>query len=109
MTQWHRFGGPEVDFETRQRTIAFRELEQHFARLLLSEWRKTVPEDPLFGSNASTRLQENLMDEAVAEVWAESGQLGIASMLEEQMALQDAHNRARLEAAGQDSTTRLVK
>lgn len=91
MTQWHRFTGPDVDFDERKQEVAFKELEQHFARLLLAEWRKMVPEDPLFGSDASTRLHNDMMDEAIAQEWAESGQLGIAQLLEEQM---DRHERA---------------
>ena len=96
MTQWQRFAGPDVDFEERKREVAFRELEQHFARQLLAEWRKMVPDDPLFGSDSSTRLQNDMMDEAVAQAWADSGQLGIARMLEEQMSLREEQARAQL-------------
>jgi len=97
MTQWQRFAGVDVDLDERKREVAFRELEQHFARMLLSEWRKMVPEDPIFGSDASTRLHNDLMDEAIAQEWADSGQLGIARMLEEQMSMREDQARAQLE------------
>lgn len=102
MTQWHRFAGPDIDFDERKQEVAFRELEQHFARMLLSELRKMVPEDPLFGDDSATRLHNDMLDEAVAQEWADSGQLGIAKMLEEQLSQREDQARAQLERAEAD-------
>ncbi|MFO7776007.1 MAG: rod-binding protein [Candidatus Hydrogenedentota bacterium] len=65
--------------------LALKEMERFFAYLLLQEMRKTVPDDGLFKQTPARGKYEELMDDVLAEQWAESGQLGLADMLEEQL------------------------
>ncbi|MFP4171348.1 MAG: rod-binding protein [Candidatus Hydrogenedentota bacterium] len=65
--------------------LALKEMERFFSYMLLQEMRKTIPDDGLFKQTPAMRQYEELMDDVLAEQWAESGQLGLADMLEKQL------------------------
>jgi len=74
-----------VEQDAAREKLAFKEMERFFAYMLLQEMRKTIPDDGLFPETPAMRMYEELMDDVLAEQWAESGQLGLAQALEEQL------------------------
>jgi len=76
----------------KQRTT-LRELERLFAYMLLQEMRRTVPEDSLLGSGLATQIQADMLDDALSGAIAESGQLGIAKLIEDQIQAAAIHNQ----------------
>ena len=74
-----------VEQDAAREKMALQEMERFFAYTLLQEMRKTIPDDGLFEQTPAMRMYEELMDDVLAEQWAESGQLGLAQMLEEQL------------------------
>jgi Rod binding domain-containing protein len=77
-------GAASVNQEVKQRN-ALRELERLFAYMLLQEMRRTVPEDNLLGSGLATQMQSDMLDDALSGAIAESGQLGLAKLIEDQI------------------------
>jgi Rod binding domain-containing protein len=80
--------GAVLQQATRDAT-AFRELEHFFAYTLLQEMQKTVPRDGLFDGGLQSDFQRDMFNDIVAGKIAESGQLGIAKMMEEQLRIQE--------------------
>lgn len=78
----------------QRREVAFKELEHYFAKTLLQEMRKTIPEDSLFGGS-EMQTYEEFLDDALGAQMAESGQLGIAAVLEEQLRIQEMQHQIR--------------
>lgn len=79
--------------------MALRELEHHFLYMLMREMRKTVD---IAGQSAKSRdkeVYEEMMDDALSDVMARSGQLGVAKQLEQQL-----HQVTRQTVAGTDKT-----
>lgn len=74
-----------ADLQDVKRDVAAKELEHLFAYMLLQEMRKTVPRGGLFDSGQSQRIQEEMFDDALAKAIAESGQLGIAELVTQQL------------------------
>lgn len=64
--------------------LAFKEMERLFLNILLKEMKKTVPEGTLFPKSASSRHFEEMLDDVLSFQMAQTGQLGIAKVLEEQ-------------------------
>ena len=81
--------GVTLDDSARER-MAFQELEQAFAYMLLQEMRKTVPSGTLFEDNQTKDLYNQFMDDMVAKEWAKSGQLGIADQMIAQQRMKEA-------------------
>lgn len=77
---------------------AFREMEHFFAYMLLQEMQKTVPKDTLFDGGLQSDFQRDMFNDIVAGKIAESGQLGIAKVMEEQLRVQSTQAALR----GQD-------
>lgn len=99
--------GVSLDTSAREQ-MAFKELEQAFAYMLLQEMRKSVPSGTIFEDNQTKDLYGQFMDDAVAKEWTESGQLGIAEqMVAEQRAFEASqHYRAQiLKAEAQSADT----
>lgn len=69
---------------------ALQEFEQIFLYQLLSEMRKTVPDDALFGHSSEQDYMKEMMDDHLAGEMAKSGQFGIARQMAEQMKLRPA-------------------
>ncbi|MBN2307531.1 MAG: rod-binding protein [Candidatus Hydrogenedentes bacterium] len=65
--------------------MAVEELEHFFVFTLLQEMRKTIPEDGLLGGGFESELFNQMLDDALSEKIAQSGQLGIADMVQEQL------------------------
>ncbi len=84
--------------EGQRRETAFRELEHYFAQTLLREMRRTVPEDSLFGGS-EMKTYEEFLDDALSAQMAERGELGIASMLEQQLRVDEMRHQLQGEAA----------
>lgn len=65
--------------------LALKELDHLFAYQLLQEMRKSVPKDGLLSGGHEQRLFEDMLDDALAKSVADSGQLGIARQIEQQL------------------------
>lgn len=89
--------------EAHKSTMAFKELEQLFIYNLLEEMRKTVPRDDLFGDSQARQVFEGYMDETVSKAWSESGQLGIADMMEREYMANQRAQEVRAAVLSKDS------
>ena len=67
-----------------RKKLAYRELEHIFLKQLLDEMSKTVPKDALFGGGAEADYQQEIFNDALSGAMADSGQFGIAKLLEHQ-------------------------
>lgn len=81
----HAFEHGPLAQDAARRRVALKEMEQYFARLILREMRATIPEGGLFPRSAQQTHFEEMLDDALSAEMAESGQLGLARMLEEQL------------------------
>ena len=62
------------------------QLEGVFLNMLLSEMRKTVPQQSIFGKNSQTEeVFQGMLDQQRADDMAKSGSFGIARVLENQL------------------------
>jgi len=77
---------------------AFRELEHFFAYMLLQEMQKTVPRDGLFDGGLQSDFQRDIFNDILAGSIAESGQLGVAKVMEEQLRIQNMQQKLFAEA-----------
>lgn len=73
--------GHDVSDDQRKQ-VAFKELEKVFTYMLVKEMRNTVPDDGLFGNSPMSRAFKDFMDDAIAQEWANSGQLGLAEQMQ---------------------------
>ena len=64
---------------------ALQEFERLFLYKLLREMRKTVPADPLLGKSSQKDFFEEMLDDVLAGKMVESGQLGVAKQIEQQL------------------------
>lgn len=67
-----------------RKKLAYRELEHVFLKQLLDEMYKTVPKDALFGDGAEADYQREIFNDALSGAMADSGQFGIAKIMEQQ-------------------------
>ena len=96
-----------LDESARER-VALKELEQYFVFTLLQEMRKSIPKNGLFDGGFEARIRDQMMDDALSAAVAESGQLGIARMVEEQLRIADLQQQIRApEPAGPSPATDL--
>ncbi len=102
-------GLANVDAFREQRSDrAYKAFEAMFLQVMLKEMRKTVPSDGgIFPKTEATETFEEMLDAALAQNMAESGQLGIARQLAAEaarneagaaLALERSLNRAGIEA-----------
>lgn len=90
----------EIGLHAKNREAqAFKELEHFFIFTLLKEMRKTVPDGGLFEKTSEFRLFEEMLDDALSLQMAESGQMGIAKMLEEQLRVQELQQKLQVPLA----------
>jgi flagellar protein FlgJ len=73
---------------------ACRGFESLFIRILLEEMRKTVTQSSVFGSRREEWYFTEMLDDSLADAMAESGGVGLADVLYDQLA------RQRLEIRG---------
>lgn len=85
---------PHLDDGARQEK-ALKELEGVFLHLLLKEMRKSVPEGGLLGDSPAQKMFQEMLDEVYAQKMADSGQLGIAKSMADQIALQGKQREVR--------------
>ena len=85
-----------------RRRVALKELEQHFIFTLLQEMRKTIPKGGAFGRGFEGRMQEEMLDDALSSAIAQSGQFGIAKMVEEQLRVAEMQHRLKGSVRSQD-------
>ncbi len=81
-------GPPDPNATGARAKAAFKELEQFFIYQMLREMRDTVEDGGLFERSPAMEQYEDLMDDALATNMAESGQFGIAKLMEEQLRVQ---------------------
>ncbi len=73
-----------------RKETAFREMEHFFAYMLLQEMQKTVPKDGLLDDGGlQSDFQRDMFNDIAAGKIAESGQLGIAKIMEDQLRVQN--------------------
>lgn len=77
----------------KREAAVLQELEHFFLYQLLTEMRKTVDDGGLFTREGGLAVFEDLMDDAIAQKMAESGQLGIANAIEAQLHQHDVQSR----------------
>lgn len=76
-------------FEGARREQALEDLEHFFIFTLMKEMRKSINESGLFPHDPSLDFYEEMLDDALSRNMAESGQFGIAKMMEEQLRIQE--------------------
>jgi len=80
------------------------QLEGVFVNMLLSEMRKTVPQQSIFGKSSQTEeVFQGMLDQQRADDMARSGSFGIARVLENQLresVLSDAKNESQAQVPG---------
>ncbi len=86
--------GAALEQASRDAT-AFQEMEHFFAYMLLQEMQKTVPRDGLFDGGLQSDFQRDMFNDIVAGKIAESGQLGIAKVMEDQLRIQNLQKSLR--------------
>jgi len=65
--------------------VAARELEHFFLYTLLKQMRSSMTEGGLFEKSRATKIYDDLLDDALAKHMADSGQMGLAQLLEAQL------------------------
>lgn len=80
--------------DARREQVALKAFEQQFVYQLLREMRKTVMKSDMLKSYA-TDTYEEMLDESLSEGMAESGQLGIARMVADQLAIERRQHQIR--------------
>lgn len=65
--------------------------EQVFLKQLFAEMRKTIPKTNMMGgeSNKEQEMFEGMLDEERAKAWSQSGGIGLASVMYEQLKQQN--------------------
>jgi len=74
----------DLDAAPGRKKLAYRELEHVFLKQLLDEMYKTVPKDALFGNGIESDYQREIFTDALSGAMADSGQFGIAKLMEQQ-------------------------
>lgn len=65
---------------------ACRMFESYFLQLMLKEMRKTIPESGLVNRSQAEKIFTDLMDQSLADRSTQAGSMGLADMLERQLA-----------------------
>ncbi len=88
-----------------RRNLALKELEQYFVFTMLQEMRATVPEDGIFGDGMATEIYNEMLDDALSSEIAESGQFGIARLIEDQLRIADLQRQLKTSHPSRMSAT----
>lgn len=83
-------------FNEAKQAHALKELEHQFTYMLLQEMRKSVDVDGPISRSQAQREYDDMLDDALSEAWASSGQIGIRAQIEAQMRGEDARHDACL-------------
>ncbi|MBM3463045.1 MAG: flagellar biosynthesis protein FlgJ [Armatimonadetes bacterium] len=68
---------------------AVQQFEQVFLKQLFSEMRKSVPKTNLMGEGKEQEMFEGMLDDERAKAWSQSGGIGLADMMYQQMKKQN--------------------
>lgn len=79
--------GLDLSSSPARKKLAYRELEHTFLKQLLDEMYRSVPKDSLSGSGVASDYQQEVFNDVLSAAMADSGQFGIANMMEQQDAL----------------------
>lgn len=74
----------DLNAAPERKKLAYRELEHVFLKQLLDEMYKSVPKDALFGGGSEADYQREIFNDALSGAMADSGQFGIAKLMEQQ-------------------------
>lgn len=74
-----------VDDDEPLRAKAAQQLASLFIFQLLQEMRKTIPKSGLWDGGRAQEIYEEMLDERLADMIATNGQLGIASMIHQEL------------------------
>lgn len=85
-------GNADVEvFRAERADRAYKSFEAMFLQILLKEMRKSVPDEGgIFPKSSAQDTYEEMLDGALSQNMAESGQFGIAKQLAEEAARQEA-------------------
>lgn len=101
--RYAQFTAPVVGSEARA-TKAFEEMEHLFLNELLKVMRKSIFKGGLFERSSITDQYEALLDDALSHHMAESGQMGIAKIMEAEFRARELQRTYSRESLGQAST-----
>ncbi len=87
-----------LESDAQREKLAFQEVERLFAYMLMQEMRNTVPDDGLFPETPAQRMYDQIMDDVLAGEWAETGQMGLAEKLAEQLQADTIQNQLQRKA-----------
>lgn len=76
--------------------MATQELEHTFAYTLLQELRDEPIKGGLFEDSNASQIYNDMMTDALSDIWAKTGQLGIANMVARQLAEEKAGEFSKL-------------
>lgn len=76
-------------FEAGRRKKAVQDLEHYFMSMLMKEMRKSINEGGLFPKDPALDFYQEMLDDSFSRSMAESGQLGIGAMVEQQLRIQE--------------------
>ena len=77
-------------FKAAREKQALQEFERVFLYQLMREMRKTVPADSLFKDSSQKAFFDEMLDDVMAGKMAESGQLGVAKQIKQQLHLRES-------------------
>ena len=68
---------------------AVQQFEQVFLKQLFTEMRKSVPKTDLFGQGKEQEMFEEMLDDERAKAWSQSGGIGLADLMYQQLKKQN--------------------
>jgi len=68
---------------------AVQQFEQVFLKQLFSEMRKSIPRSDLMGEGKEKEMFEGMLDEERAKAWSQSGGIGLADLMYQQLKKQN--------------------
>ena len=76
---------PTQDARDPKMLEAARSFENQFIRQMISEMRKTVPQDELLGNSMADDIFREQLDDKYADQWVDQGGIGLADMIYNQL------------------------
>lgn len=71
--------------EDKKLKAACQDMEAVFLNMLLSEMRKSVPKDSLFGSSNADEIMKSMLDSELTKGMSKAGGIGLADMMYRQL------------------------
>lgn len=69
------------------------QFEQVFLKQLFSEMRKSIPKTNLMGEGKEQETFESMLDDERAKAWSQSGGIGLADMMYQQLKKQNEEDK----------------